>query len=64
MELRGEERKVNIKGAFGLKPGQKVKAAGYVIFDDVATTGSTLGEIAKVLKRNGAKEVWGLTIAG
>jgi len=31
--------------------------------DDVITTGSTLNECAKVLKENGAGEVWGLVVA-
>jgi predicted amidophosphoribosyltransferase len=34
-----------------------------VIFDDVWTTGATIKECGKVLKRAGAKEVWGMTIA-
>lgn len=34
-----------------------------IIFDDVWTTGATLKEATKVIKRNGVKEVWGLTIA-
>lgn len=34
-----------------------------ILIDDVSTTGATLSEAAKVLKRAGAKEVWGLVIA-
>ena len=34
-----------------------------ILFDDVLTTGSTLKEACKVLKRKGVKNVWGLTIA-
>jgi ComF family protein len=34
-----------------------------LLFDDVWTTGATMKEAAKVLKRKGAVEVWGLVIA-
>ena len=62
-ELKGEDRKENIKGVFAFNPIYKLPASSYILFDDVYTTGSTLKEAAKVLKRNGAKVVWGLTIA-
>lgn len=65
-ELKGEERKQNIRGAFSLNPDYQsliIDHRPLVLFDDVWTTGSTLKEAAKVLKRSGAREVWGLTIA-
>lgn len=34
-----------------------------ILVDDVMTTGTTLSEAAKTLKKAGAKEVWGLVIA-
>lgn len=61
VELRGKERKQNIRGVFKLnKPLDKIKPI--ILFDDVWTTGSTIKEAAKVLKRNRAKTVWALTI--
>lgn len=33
------------------------------VFDDVFTTGATLRASANILKRNGAKKVWGITLA-
>ena len=30
----------------------------YVILDDIRTTGATLNSIAKILRKNGAKEIW------
>lgn len=64
VELRGEERRQNLKGVFALNPDSKFQIPDSILlFDDVFTTGSTLMEAAKVLKRDGAKKVWGLTIA-
>jgi len=65
-ELKGEERTKNIQGVFSLNPRYQPSVINHwplVIFDDVYTTGSTLKEACKVLKRGGAKSVWGLTIA-
>lgn len=57
--LNYEERLKNLEGAFALKekPPQKV-----ILVDDIKTTGSTLKECAKVLKRGGTKEIIALTI--
>lgn len=64
MELKGEERRKNIKGAFSASPDIRVpRDYNILLFDDVWTTGATLRETGKVLKRAGAKFVWGLTIA-
>jgi len=59
------ERKKNIKDSFEINQNLKSAIKDHYIFlvDDVFTTGSTLIEASKVLKRNGAKKVWGLTLA-
>ena len=64
-ELSVEERKQNLRGVFALAPHDSlfIIPNSIVLFDDVFTTGSTLKEAAKVLKRAGVKKVWGLTIA-
>lgn len=62
VELSGDARRQNLKGVFALNPGSR-SPDSVLIFDDVFTTGSTLREAAKVLKRAGAQKVWGLTIA-
>lgn len=56
------DRKNNIVGCFSWQ-GNELAGRNVIIVDDVATTGSTLNECAKVLKRNGAGEVWGLVVA-
>lgn len=62
VELTVEGRTQNLRGAFRVNPDVGV-SNNIVLFDDVFTTGSTLKEAAKVLKRAGVKRVWGLTIA-
>ena len=65
-QLRKEERSKNIRGVFSLNPKIQpliINHQSLILFDDVFTTGSTLKEATKVLKRNGVKNVWGLTIA-
>ena len=66
IELKGRQRKENIRGAFGLNSKYKSLVKSWrplIIFDDVLTTGSTIKEAGKVLKKAGARVVWGLTIA-
>jgi competence protein ComFC len=65
-DLKEKERKLNIKDAFELKNKKELKELkGKTVFliDDVFTTGATLNEAAKILKKAGAQEVWGITLA-
>lgn len=53
----------NIKDCFQIvKPGD-VKGKTIIVIDDVTTTGGTLGEIMKILKKSGAKKVVGVAFA-
>ncbi|KKU86511.1 MAG: hypothetical protein A2667_03465 [Candidatus Wildermuthbacteria bacterium RIFCSPHIGHO2_01_FULL_47_27] len=63
VELNREEREQNIAGAFECANPEKVKERDILLVDDVFTTGATLEECAKVLRRAGAKMVWGVVIA-
>lgn len=66
VELKGRARRKNLEGVFSLNPERKSSILGVetiILFDDVYTTGSTLLEATKVLKRSGVKRVWGLTVA-
>lgn len=58
-----KQRQENIKNAFLCGKSNKLKYKIAILIDDMVTTGSTLEECTKVLKKNGAKEVWALTIA-
>ena len=64
VELTVEKRKQNLQGVFSISPNILVSQYPHILlFDDVFTTGSTLKEAAKVLKKAGVEKVWGLTIA-
>lgn len=63
MELSKEEREKNLKGAFLVKNPSKIKGKKVFLIDDVYTTGSTMEECARILRKSGAKEAWGIAIA-
>jgi len=78
MELNQEERLKNIKGCFELslkevRPPESLNAdfgevgplknLSVLLVDDVYTTGATMRECAKVLKRAGVKKVSGFVLA-
>ena len=56
--LEAKERRRNIRGAFAVADG--LAARHVVLLDDVVTTGSTVAELARMLKRAGVErvEVW------
>jgi ComF family protein len=62
-ELSSEERKKNVRKAFEVVKPEVVKKRTILLVDDVATTGSTLNECAKALKRAGADRVLCLVLA-
>jgi len=64
--LSREDRKENISDAFTLRfeiDDWLRKSPTVFLVDDVVTSGATLGEAAKVLKKEGFHNVWGLTLA-
>jgi ComF family protein len=56
-------RERNVRGAFAIRPGRSFVGKRVVIIDDVLTTGATVEECARVLKRAGAASVSVLTLA-
>ena len=59
-----KERQENLKGAFEIKPPYStIKGKRVLLVDDVLTTGTTVDECARVLKRAKPKSVEVLTIA-
>lgn len=57
------KRLKNIKGAFEIKNMEQIMGKTIIIIDDVTTTGGTLGEMIKILKKSGAKKVVGFAVA-
>ena len=57
------ERMQNLRGAFRLRRTANVQQFRVLLVDDVLTTGSTLSECARVLKKAGAKRVYAITAA-
>lgn len=59
-----EKRQENVKEAFCLKANSLINSSYvYVVFDDVWTTGATMKECGKILKKGRVREVWGLSVA-
>jgi len=56
-----EERKTNLQNAFTLTSPLTNKKI--ILVDDVLTSGTTILELTRVLKRAGAREVWAMTVA-
>ncbi len=63
--LSKRERMSNVAEAFGIKRHRRSLIADkvVVVVDDVMTTGSTIEAAAKVVKKAGARIVWGAVIA-
>lgn len=56
--IRGEaRRRANVLGAYAVTEPEQGKGKRILLLDDIITTGSTLGECARVLLTAGAKEV-------
>jgi ComF family protein len=66
--LNRDERFENLSGAFEISESGKEDVAAIagktiLLLDDLATTGATLDECAKALKKAGVNEVYGLVLA-
>jgi len=63
IELSAAERRLNVKGAFTVNRPDHVAGKRILLLDDVMTTGSTMDECAKELKKAGAAVVIAATVA-
>jgi competence protein ComFC len=61
--LRKDERRKNVKDAFSVIYPEMMKGRKILLVDDVFTTGHTLNECARTLKKSGAIAVICLTLA-
>jgi len=63
VRLSAAERAQNVRGAFAVADPGAVARKRILLVDDVFTTGSTVDECARVLRRAGASEVLVVTVA-
>ncbi|MCX5863825.1 MAG: ComF family protein [Deltaproteobacteria bacterium] len=61
--FNGAARRTNLKNAFGVIKPHRLVGKKILLIDDVFTTGTTVNECARVLKKAGADEVLVLTLA-
>lgn len=61
--LDKDQRRKNIRKAFALNVTEPLKDRDILLVDDVATTGNTLNECARILKRGGCGRVLALVLA-
>lgn len=61
--LTAAEREANVAGVFTVPVPARVQGRRLLLVDDVMTTGATVNECARVLKRAGANSVHVLTVA-
>jgi ComF family protein len=60
--LTPPQRQDNVRGAFGVARGDQIRGRDILLVDDVFTTGSTVSECARVLRRAGAGRVFVATV--
>jgi len=63
VSLSGNLRRINLAGAFRCDDAELICNKVVLLIDDVCTTGTTLNECAKILRKNGAKQVFGVVVA-
>ena len=57
------QRRTNVRGAFRVTDPAAVNGCDVLLVDDVYTTGTTVSECARVLRKAGASRVWVATVA-
>jgi len=62
--LPAAQRQRNVRGAFATRaPKDALNGKGVLLVDDVMTSGTTIGECTRVLKRAGARDVYVAVVA-
>jgi ComF family protein len=61
--LEPGERRVNVRGAYGVALPERIRDKVVLLVDDVYTTGATIRECASELRKAGAREVRAITLA-
>lgn len=62
--LSKKDRKLNMEGVFDVPKLKKsmIKDKNIILIDDIYTTGATIDACSKILKENGAKKIYALTL--
>jgi ComF family protein len=63
VDLKFKDRQANVQGAFAVADRARVKGKNILLIDDIYTSGATVKECARVLKKAGAAQVEVLTVA-
>ncbi len=61
--LTRHQRRENIRGAFVVVRPEEIAGRQVLLVDDVFTTGTTVSECARILRRAGASKIWVATVA-
>jgi predicted amidophosphoribosyltransferase len=62
-EIRLAERDANVRGVFAVRRGARVGGARLCVIDDISTSGATLAEVRRVLRKAGAAKVYAAIVA-
>jgi ComF family protein len=62
-QTKAKDRKKNVRGAFMVKKPEMVEGKSVLLVDDVFTSGATMEECSRVLKKSGAAAVHLFTLA-
>lgn len=62
-KLTQEERQKNIQNAFIITENANFIGKRILLIDDVVTSGATLRELARIIKKSGAESVWAVTLS-
>ena len=62
-ELRPDQRRRSLEGAFRIGDAELVRGREVLLIDDIFTTGATANACARVLLRAGVAKVWVVTVA-
>lgn len=62
-KLTKDERIKNVRGIFEVRNSNRLKSKAILLIDDIYTTGATVNECSKVLKKAGATDVFVYTVA-
>ena len=61
--LTRHQRRENLRGSFAVARPEEIAGREVLLVDDVFTTGTTVSECARVLRRAGASKVFVATVA-